>query len=69
MRRMTKFILMGLSAMSSPTVTPVIAAAQDLELRVRTGGVVFTLPMTREIARIGVTSEHVSEMNALRCLR
>ena len=38
MRRMTKFILMGLSAMSSPTVTPVIVAAQDLEPRVRTGG-------------------------------
>jgi hypothetical protein len=34
-----QFVLMGLAAMSGLTVAPMLAAAQDLELRVGPGGV------------------------------
>ncbi|MDR7145371.1 hypothetical protein [Rhizobium sp. BE258] len=39
MHRTIKFILIGLAAMSGLTVAPVIAGAQDMELRVGPGGV------------------------------
>jgi len=39
MRKMIKFVLIGLSAMSSLTFAPVVAGAQDLQLRVGPGGV------------------------------
>jgi hypothetical protein len=39
MRTMIKFVLIGLSAMSGLTMAPMIAEAQDLQLRVGPGGV------------------------------
>ncbi|WHO72477.1 hypothetical protein [Rhizobium sp. BT03] len=39
MRKSLQFILVGLAAMTGLTISPTIAAAQDLELRVGPGGV------------------------------
>ncbi|RWX31356.1 hypothetical protein [Rhizobium leguminosarum] len=39
MRKSLQCVLVGLAAISGLTISPTIAAAQDLELRVRPGGV------------------------------
>ncbi|ANP85565.1 hypothetical protein [Rhizobium leguminosarum] len=39
MRKTLQFVLVGLAAISGLTISPTIAAAQDLELRIGPGGV------------------------------
>ncbi|EJC66405.1 hypothetical protein Rleg5DRAFT_2119 [Rhizobium leguminosarum bv. viciae WSM1455] len=39
MRKSLQFILVGLAAMTGLTISPTIAAAQDMELRIGPGGV------------------------------
>ncbi|MGO7741080.1 hypothetical protein ACC733_37715, partial [Rhizobium johnstonii] len=41
MRKSLQFILVGLAAMTGLTISPTIASAQDMELRIGPGGVGF----------------------------
>lgn len=62
MRKSLQFVLVGLAAISGLTISPTIAAAQDLELRVGPVASAFTIAIAIVTGMIGADRADATRM-------